>query len=183
MGAKRARLTHGKTLLCRLYSIGNISRVVLTVVPAVFTVIYVAVTALAVGYAALSVIFAVISVRPSLFVCVIQAFLPAITNAVVHMTNRRARKFFAEVDNSSLQGPHPASSTAALTDNPLATADADAGYYTSWFYCTFTGSLMQINLAMPTSITDGHALAQLFSEDEYRQEIGTGEGDIDAFLD
>ena len=87
------------------------------------------------------------------------------------------------MDNSSLQGPHPALSTAAMTDNPLATADANAGYYTSWFYCTFTGSLMQMNLAMPTSITDGHALSQLFGEDEDRQEIDSGEGDIDAFLD
>ena len=91
MGAKRARLTHDKTLLCRLFSIGDISPVILTVVPAVFAVIYVAVLALAVNFTALSVIFAVVSVRPSLLVCVIQAFLPAITSAAVHMTNRREK--------------------------------------------------------------------------------------------
>lgn len=43
--------------------------------------------------------------------------------------------------------------------------------------------MMPVDVFLPTSITDGHDLSQLFGEDEDKEEKDTDEGGTDAFLD
>ena len=92
-----------------------------------------------------------------------------------HMAIREAAECFAGVDNSALDGLHPASSTAATVDHAAA----------AWFYCSHTGNLVQtMSSTVLASDGDANMLSPLIIEDGVDVEKDTNEdADIDAFLD